>query len=869
MSLLGRMLLGILLIPLQVLGWDWHTRITVTVNNQPLSVICGQLESQYGIHFSYSREIVDLSRRVTVNFQDKPLKRALDELFSPFDIRFARIGEQIVLTVKKYPNITISGYIQDVRNGERLIGATIYSPSQQVGATTNQFGFFSLTIPKDTASLCVSYIGYHSQRLCMTGKSFVIVGLQPSNSLREFTVSDTAQGQRQMSALHVSPADVKSMPRLLGESDVMRAIATLPGISGGVDGGTVTSVRGGGSDQNLILLDGSPVFNSSHLFGLFSVFNPDIVKSADFYKGGFPARYAGRLSSVIDISTKDGDMKEYHGEASAGVIAVRGMVEGPIKKDKTSFVVSARRSILEPILNNIDEEIQKQKGTKVNLVFHDVNLKINHIFSPKDRLYFSSYVGNDNLGLTLQNNADSTTAANPFNESTVTRLNWGNHTFALRWNHVFNPKLFVNTTLNYSQYYFNIDYNYYYQPSKSRDSIHLYGKYYSMVKDLMLRTDAEFIPDPNHIFKFGAGGIIHKFNPGVSAFEDYSQSKTLLDTAYNQATSVGGEVLMYAEDDWTVTDALRVNMGLHGSGFLVKGKLFYSLQPRVQVRYQLPNRWTLMAGFTHMNQYLHVLSESNASLPMDLWVPSTKKVGPMFSRQFTFGVNKILKDQRYSLSVEAYYKSMRNVIEYKDNSKIFNSASKNWDDHVETGTGTSYGGEVMLEKRKGKLRGWIGYTLSWAYRRFPNVNGGERYPYNYDGRHDIKVMLMQQVGKRWELAANWHFNSGLPLTLPVASYEGVNNPSPYDGGGSFPVLDQLSNRNQYRSSVVHRLDLSATNTKEKSWGSRSWTISLFNAYNHANPFLYSIVTDKQNQKRYLQEISILPILPSVTFSIKF
>jgi hypothetical protein len=869
MSLLGRMLLGMLLIPLQVLGWDWHTRITVTVNNQPLSVICGQLETQYGIHFSYSREIVDLSRRVTVNFQNKPLKRALDELFSPLDIRFARIGEQIVLTVKKSPNITISGYVQDVRNGERLIGATVYSPSQQAGATTNQYGFFSLTIPKDTNSLWISYIGYHPQRLAVTGKPFAIIGLQPANSLREFTVSDTAQSQRQMSALHVSPADVKAMPRLLGESDVMRAIATLPGVSGGVDGGTVTSVRGGGSDQNLILLDGSPVFNSSHLFGLFSVFNPDIVKSADFYKGGFPARYAGRLSSVIDISTKDGDMKEYHGEASAGVIAVRGMVEGPIKKDKTSFVVSARRSILEPFLESINEEIQKAQGTKVNLVFHDVNLKINHIFSPKDRLYISSYIGNDNLGLTLQNNADSTTAANPFKENTVTRLNWGNHTSALRWNHVFNPKLFVNTTLNYSQYYFNIDYNYYYEPSKSSDSIHLYGKYYSMVKDLMLRTDIEFIPDPKHIFKFGAGGIIHRFNPGVSAFQDYSQSKTLLDTSYNNTTSTGGELLFYGEDDWTVTDALRVNVGLHGSGFLVKGKFFSSLQPRLQARYQLPHRWTMMLAYTHMNQYLHVLSESNTSLPMDLWVPSTKKVKPMFSRQFTLGVNKILKDQRYALSLEAYYKSMKNVIEYKDNSKIFNSASKDWDDYIEIGTGTSYGGEVMLEKRKGKLRGWIGYTLSWAYRKFPNVNNGESYPYNYDGRHDIKVMLMQQIGKRWELAANWHFNSGLPLTLPVASYEGISEPSPGEGGGNYPVLDHLSDRNQYRTSVIHRLDLSATHTKEKPWGSRSWTISLFNAYNQANPFLYSIVTDKQNQKRYLSEISILPILPSVTFSIKF
>jgi hypothetical protein len=869
MSLLGRMLLGMLLIPLQVLGWDWHTRITVTANNQPLSVICGQLETQYGIHFSYSREIVDLSRRVTVNMQQKPLKRVFEELFSPFDIRFARIGDQVVLTVKPSTEMTISGYVQDVRTGERLIGATIYAPAQQTGVATNQYGFFSLTIPKDTNSLWVSYVGYNLQRLPVTGKRSVIVSLSPNNSLQEFIVTDTVQSQRQMSALHITAADVKSMPRLLGESDIMRAIAALPGVSGGVDGGSVVSVRGGGSDQNLVLLDGSPVFNSSHLFGMFSVFNPDIVKSADFYKGGFPARYAGRLSSVVDIATKDGDMKAYHGEASAGLIAVRGMVEGPIKTDKTSFMVSARRSIMEPIIESLTDEDVAQRGTKVGLYFYDVNIKLNHIFSPRDRIYFSMYTGTDRIGVTLKNNGDSAAANNPYQERVVTRLSWGNYTSALRWNHVFNPKLFVNTTLNFSQYYFNVDYNYYYEPARTSDSIHLFGKYYSQVKDAILRVDAEYLPNPYHIIKFGAGGITHKFNPGVTSFEDYSQTKTMLDTAYNQATSMGGEVLVYAEDDWRITPALRVNIGVHASGFLVPGKFFSSLQPRMQARYNFGRNWTLMGAYTHMNQYLHVLSEINTSLPTDLWVPSTARVGPMFSRQFTVGLSKTLKDRRYAISLETYYKSMKRVIEYKENQSLFNSAGENWDEQVELGTGTSYGGEILLEKRKGKLKGWIGYTLSWAYRKFPHINEGKTFPYNFDGRHDVKVVLTQQIGKRWELAANWHYNSGLPLTLPVASYEGISDPSPYEHDANLPILDQLSDRNQFRTRAIHRLDLSASHTKEKPWGSRSWTFSLFNAYNQANPFLYNVITDQANQKRYLQEISILPILPSVAFAIKF
>lgn len=871
MSLPGRILLGILLVmccPGNVFAWDWHTRVNISVKDQPLKVVCELLEQQYGVRFSYSREIVDLSHRITLDIQQKPLKAVLDEMFSPYDIRFTRIGEQIVLSMRR--TFTVSGYVQDERSGEKLIGATVWSAGQGAGTLTNQYGFFSLTLPKkDTGSLFVSYIGYNTSRLTMSSSRPVIVRLSVKNSLKEVVIYENSEGNRireqaQMSRLSVSPADVKSMPRLLGEADVMRTIAALPGVSGGIDGGGLLNVRGGSPDQNLILLDGTPIYNASHLFGIFSVFNPDIVKTAEFYKGAFPARYGGRLSSVVDIAMKDGDMEHYHGEASIGLIAAKAMLEGPLDVGKTSFVVSARRSYLDLLGNNLLQEDDGQQKLKVSVYFYDANLKVNHIFSEKDRLYFSGYLGKDKLG--LQRNEDSTDA---YKENTNARYEFGNYAATLRWNHIYSPQLFSNATVNYSQYYFSTGYTYNYQPSLPNDADYLYGRYYSRIENAVAKLDFEFRPNPKHTIKFGGAAITHIFNPGVSIFEDNSSSKLLLDTTYNDAASVGEELLVYAEDEWAITDRLRVNAGLHLSGFAVGGHFYRSAQPRLGAHYLLPHQWALKLSYTHMNQYLHLLSSESTTLPNDLWLPSTDKVRPMFSRQASFGIVKTTKNNGYGFTLEGYYKTMDNVIEYKDQNDLFDNAGKAWDEKVDIGKGWSYGSELMLEKKRGKLKGWISYTLSWAERRFPGVNNGAPFPYKYDRRHNLEVVVSQRIGKRWETSANWEFTSGLPLTLPVASYEGVSDGSPYDPPGNTPILDHLGDRNQFRTRAMHRLDLSATHTKPKKWGSRSWTFSLYNAYNQQNPFFYTIVTDRAKQERYLAEISILPILPSVSYSIKF
>ncbi len=877
MSSFGRMLLGMLLICISAQassGWDWRTRISVAVKDQPLEMICIILEKQYGIHFSYSKNVVDLSPLVTVNIHNKPLKKALEDIFAPFDIHFARIGDQIVLTAKKQRTYTISGYVQDVSTGEKLIGATVYSPRQHIGTTTNQFGFFSLTLPRDTISLQVTYIGYKPERLPVKKNQNgpVIVPLQSRNSLPEVTITNDTPRQEQsiMNRLNLSPADIKSMPRLLGEADMMRTLGTLPGVSGGIDGGGGLNVRGGSPDQNLILLDGTPIFSVSHLFGIFSVFNPDIVKNAEFYKGAFPARYGGRLSSIVDISLKDGDMQQFHGEASIGLIAAKAMVEGPIKKNKTSFVASARRSHTDMLLNELmSNEEEEGPDTKGYVYFYDANLKVNHIFSEKDRLYLSAYVGQDRLSMTWQEGLRDTVGSENYFGYSRSKFLWGNYTGTLRWNHVFGPKLFANLTTNYSQYYFSTEYDYNYKPSNTTDTSKLYGKYYSSIQDVVAKVDFEYRPQPKHNIKFGGGVITHIFNPGISLFQDQGAGQALVDTTYEEGRSIGQEIFLYAEDEWKATESLWLNAGVHASGFLVDGRFYNSIQPRLGARYQLPRRWAIKASYTHMTQYLHLLSNGGASLPTDLWVPSTGRVRPMFSRQGSLGVSKTSRHRMYAASFEAYYKTMDHVIEYSEYVSPFNGAGRDWDEQVSIGKGRSYGGEILLEKKKGTTRGWIGYTLAWSDRTFPNVNNGKSFPYKYDRRHDLEVVLTQRLGKRWELSATWEFTTGIPLTLPTGSYEGVGDASPYDPPENDPILDHIGNRNEYRTASMHRLDVSATYSKKKKLWTKSWIFSLYNAYNKRNPYYYYMVTDTEKQERYLAEISILPILPSVTYAIKF
>lgn len=880
MSLALKLLTGIFILcfPLTVFGWDWQTRVTVVVKDQPLEAVCGLLEKEYGIHFSYSRELVDLSRRVTLTAHQQRLKKILDELFGPDDIRFTRVGEQIVLLPASRNSRTISGYIRDAGSGESLIGATVYAPALKQGTTTNQYGFFSLTTVKDTNSLVISYVGYqpYLQQVGPKGDQFLHINLQPLGSLKEVVISakeeSKLQEQTQMSKVNLNASAVQSMPRLLGEVDVMRTLQSLPGVSGGSDGAGGLYVRGGGPDQNLVLIDGTPIFNFSHFFGVYSLLNANVVKTTDLYKGAFPARFGGRISSVVDISMKEGDMKEYHGDASIGLIAAKFNIEGPIIKDKTSFMFSARRSYPDLLLNAaLKSDNSLGVGGDFQAYFYDINAKINHVFSSKDRVFLSFYKGEDNL-LLKQTVDDSSYINNPskyIGESSKFQLGWGNTIAALRWNHIYGPRMFSNITLNYSQYEFFTEYGHKYVLPASGEKSNVYGRYNSIMKNSGGRIDFDYRPDSRHSIRFGTITTMHNFKPGNSSFEDKDSPVTPLDTVDGSLKVTGLELSLYAEDDWQIRPDLFASVGLHASAFLVEGRFYYSLQPRLGMRYVLPHHWAVKAAYTHMNQYIHLLSNNGTTLPTDIWVPSTQRVAPMFSKQIALGIAKTSSNLKYEFSLEGYYKSMHNMIENKESNNLINPAVARWDENVTVGKGWSYGAEVMLQKKKGSTTGWVGYTLSWSDRRFPGVNNDEIYPYKYDHRHDIELVLVQQLGPRWEFSASWHFNSGTPVTLPVSSYAGTGNASPWDPSPGNTNIDRYDNWNNYRGAAVHRLDVGITWSKPKKRWTRSWNLSVFNVYNRKNPFLYLISEDAATQQRYLSKITVLPILPSITYSIKF
>lgn len=880
MSLARKLLLGLLFtwLPMQLFAWTWRTKISLSVRDKPLSEVCDLLEKKYGIHFSYSRSIVSMERRVTLNVQEQPLRRVMDMLFSDQGIQFKRIGEQLALTVKHTPGRTINGFVEDSRTGEKLIGATIYSTQLQVGTVTNQYGFYSLTTVKDTLGLMVTYIGYEPQRLTLKDKESrqINIKLTPTNTLQEVEVTENMPGlqeQTQMSKVNVALSQVKTMPRVLGEADVLRSIQAMPGVSGGMEGSSAINVRGGSPDQNLILLDGTPVYNATHLFGIFSVFNPDIIKNVDLYKGAFPARYGGRLSSVVDISMKDGNMHSYQGEASIGLLASRAMLEGPIIKGKTSFIVTARRTYADLLVKDVArEQMNLGKEGSFFAYFYDANIKINHIFSPRDRIFLSAYGGQDQASIHRNMQFDSiNNQPKRYKELMDFELGWGNAAYALRWNHIFSPRLFSNVTLNYSRFLFRTEYNYDFEAMDIAEKDNMYGLYYSKIEDAGAKIDLDFRPNPTHAMRFGGQATFHGFHPGITSFKSSTDGRQITDTTYNDQKNKGLELALYMEDDWQIGDSMYLNLGVHASGFIVPGNTYISVQPRLGFRYLLPRKWALKLSFTRMTQYIHLLTNNATFMPTDLWVAATDKVEPMHSKQVAIGLAKTSKDNRYEISVEGYTKSMNNVIEYVENSSDFQSATSRWEENVIVGRGWSYGMELLLQKKTGTFKGWIGYTLSRSERAFPNVNQGRVFPYKYDRRHDIEVVLSQQLGKKWELSANWQFATGLPLSLPVGSYEQITEPTP-----NFPPstqtpgeVDVVSDRNFLRMQNTHRLDVSATRTKQRKKTTHVLTFGFMNAYNQQNPFFYYYSRDEQTRKRQLTMLSIVPILPSIAYTIKF
>ena len=658
------------------------------------------------------------------------------------------------ISILAQTNYTISGYVQDNESGENLIGVSIYDKNTFKGTVTNQYGFYSLTLGQGKYDITFSFIGLESVTKNITLSKDVRINISlESNSILTDEVIVTGEKldknvtSSNMSQVKIEVNNIKQLPVIFGEVDVLKSAQLLPGITSNGEGSSGLYVRGGGPDQNLILLDEAVVYNASHLFGFFSVFNADAIKDINIIKGGMPAEYGGRLSSVLDITMKDGNNKKYELDGGLGLLSSRLTLQGPIQKNKSSFIISSRRTYIDvlskPFLNKIDPETGEPNAfAGSGYYFYDLTTKINYRISDKDRLYLSGYFGRDVFSFV---NSDNGFAI---------EIPWGNATGSLRWNHLFNDKLFMNTSLIFSDYRFEFN--------LAQSDFEF--KIFSGINDWNTKVDFLYQPNQRHTIKFGTNYTYHEFTPG-NATGRAGDVEFAQDEIFRQYSNEGA---IYFSDDFELSDDIKINAGLRYSSFQHNGDVslfnyikndltlssdnYRHIEPRLSLRYKLNTTSSIKAAYTENYQYVHLASTSSVSLPTDLWVPSSSGIKPKFARQYALGYFKNLNDNMYETSLEAYYKEMTNLIEYREGYLPEDNTNSSGDDSFTFGDGESYGIEVLLKKIKGKTTGWIGYTLSKTTRYFDEVNNGESFPAKYDRRHDLSVTATHKLSKAWTLS---------------------------------------------------------------------------------------------------------------------
>lgn len=758
--------------------------------------------------------------------------------------------------VQAQKNVTLNGVIKDNSTGETLIGASIQLESlNKIGTVTNAYGFYSISLSPGAYRLIYSYVGYQTQTKDITiEKDLEInISLISTNELTEVVVSAEKKNNNIVNPLmgvqKLNVKEINSIPVLFGERDILKTLQLLPGISSAGEGNSGFYVRGGSVDQNLILLDEAPVYNASHLLGFFSTFNSDAIKDVTVYKGGMPAEYGGRLSSVLDIKMNDGNKKEYTAEGGIGLIASRLKLEGPFKKDKSSFMISGRRTYADTFL-----AFAKDTSIRDNtLYFYDFNAKANYQIDKKNVLYLSGYFGRDKLGL-----------SNTFG------FEWGNATGTLRWNHLISNKLFSNTSLIYSKYDYKIE-------NLLADNNFQVN---SSIKDYNFKQDFQLAADNNHDVKFGVNAIYHTIEPGKLTADGNSSVNQI--TIQNRK---GAEVAAYFSDEWRVNENLNIvygtrfsNFTLFGAGtfnnYDVEGNItgtetykageivtnYFNLEPRFSASYQLTSSKAIKGSFTRNTQNLHLMSNSTATSPTDLYIMNSNNTKPEIADQFSLGYFNNFKNDTYEFSAEVYYKKMQNQIDYRSGTDL--RGNRNVEADLVYGQGRAYGIELFLKKRFGDFNGWVGYTLSKTERQFDLINQGNWFNALQDRTHDVSVVGIYKASKRWTFSSTFVYNTGNAVTYPNGKYQ-------LNGSTVF----YYSERNAYRAPDYHRLDLAANlepkivpNKKYQS----SWSFSVYNAYARKNAFAIDFREDPDNvNKTQVVRTNLFGLIPSVTWNFKF
>jgi len=838
-----------------------YERISLDLEQVPLPDALTAICEKGKFHLNYSETIIPTDKNISIHMRDERVVNVLNAILKQTDLDFVvSKGGQIVLVKSTFiggkRKYTLSGFTTNAKTGEALTGTNVYVEQYRTGSSSNAYGFYSLTLPEGDYTVNYRFIGYESEvtNIRLDRNIRLNIGLKEKALLGE-TVTVTAEIQdknvtsTEMGTIQLVPQKIRQVPVLLGEQDILRTIHLLPGVSPARDADCGFYVRGGNFDQNLVLLDEAPVYNAVHFLGTFSVFNSDAIKNVTLIKGSAPPKYGGRLSSVLDIQMNEGNLKDFHGEGGIGLIFSRLTLQGPIVNDKCSFMISGRRTYVD-----LFAKVFSSAARNARFFFYDFNTKLNYRLGEKDRLFLSGYFGNDVLGGGTEEDGGG-------------HLSWGNKTGTCRWNHLFNDRLFLNSSVIYSRFKYGMKVE-----EEDDDDVLDYA---STVSDLTLKEDFEYFVDTRHNLNFGFQYMYHVYQPARMLIEDGDG----LDMSIGKRKAHEGAV--YLSHVWDLGNRWTLDYGLRYCMFAVAGnkdifdldemedapnefydiefhedekKMYHDLEPRISTNVRLNSSSSLKIGFARNYQNVHLLSSSTSGTPLSVWHPSSSKVRPQRSDQVTIGYFRNFKNNLWEMSIELYYKDMRNQIDYEDGANFI--LSNLFESDLAFGRGWAYGAEFFLRKRFGKLTGWLGYSLSRSKRQFEEINAGKPFPARNDRPHDFTAVGIYQLSERWTFSVNWIYFSGTPMTIPYGNYT-------VDGR----VVHAHTPRNGYRMPAYHRMDIGIT-YKTKKHG--SWNFSLYNAYGRRNVYTILFRENELNPERTeAVRLSICSFMPSISYNFTF
>lgn len=838
--------------------------VTLEVHNTPLAAVLSAIERQVPYKFAYNTELIVGQKNVTLKVSAMPLKEMLTTLFRDEHLNYSIIGNQIILQALDLPEkITISGYIRDAATGESLIGASIYLPGTGAGTISNNYGFYSLTIPTvDSADLAVSYIGYRRMLVKFRGRSSVSMNinlLQGTAPIVNVIITGDTQDDsaKEIGAVQMdlSPDITGASPSLSGGGDMIESVLLMPGVQAGLDGAAGYFVRGGNAGQNQVQLDEATLYNPSHLFGLVSIFNPDAIKKARLIKGGFPAAYGDHLSSVLDIAMKDGDNRQFGGIIQAGTVASGITLYGPLISHSASFLISARRSMIDEVLEPLSIE-----NYFSHYYFYDINAKLNYRLSQKDRIFLSLYKGLDRNSYS----ADSTDSTSDIQYAT----HFGNQALTLRWNHLYSGKLFSNTSLVYNNYHQFL--------SATEDDY--YAQLYSGIRDINFKVDLSYYPAPHHKISAGVNYLYQTLFP-ASVSDKISRTGAIININPRDIPQYNTNRIAFYASEWMMLGRkFHLYLGARVPVFFRPGAQYADVEPRLSLHYRLGRTTGLRLSYSRMHQYIHLVQSYNASFPAEIWIGSSSLVRPESSHEVSAGIFKRFGDNGFHAGLDLYYKLMENQVLFKGG--VEPAIVNDMESRLVFGEARCYGAEFLIRKSRGRLTGWLSYTLAYAWRQFDSLNMGQRFPFAYDRRHSFYLTLSYNPDKHWKFSADFRLATGRAFTLhsgPDTTSAGQNGNPLYDEeGNAIPADSSASpniNPNNYRLTPYNRLDLSVSYVKNgrifRAPVVSEWTLSVYNVYAHHNTYFAYRTIDPVTKAPVAKEVTFLPVIPSITYRVRF